>query len=283
MPKVIQQAAFTAEGTIPDFAKPASDLTTFNPLVMHPAPQGGQWLFVWANYFRANGDFNPPFIDGRGFKYTSLAKANMATLAKLRGAFMGPASAKALCGRAGLRYCLWGDLETLGTMPISGGHYRDVAYCPPYVKDKVTGFLLDYEVGDGRSPESTSAFFRRLAGEMYYIPRGLYTNQVGSAGYRLSGLSGIEKETFKQFHGISIFQDKNERLLAQQAAVFSKSCQKLVVTIDLATNSLDSVRYARNFIRDRGCLGANLWRNGVDLGSPLTAQKLALFETWGTS
>lgn len=282
LPKVYQQAAFTAEGTAPSFAKPATDLVTFNPLVIQENPQGGQWLFVWANYCRANGNANPPIINGRGFRYSSVAKANTATLAKLRSAFLDPSYAKALCRNQGLRFCLWGDLETLATMPIVGGHYRDVAYCPPYVKDKVTGFLLDYEVGDHRSPQVTSAFFKRLVGEMFYIPRGLYTNQVDSAGYRLSGLGSIERETFGRFHGVSILQDHNERDLARQAAKFGNAYRKIVVTVDLATNNLDSIRYARNFIRDRKCLGAHLWRNGVDLAAPLTAQKLNLFSAWGT-
>lgn len=283
MPKVVQQAAFTAEGTIPDFAKPASDLATFNPLVMHPAPQGGQWLFVWANYFRKNGDANPPVVNGRGFRYTSIDKANMATLAKLRSAFIGPASAQALCARQGLRFCTWGDLATLATMPVVGGHYRNVAYCPPLISDKVKGYILDYECGDGRSSDDTAGLFRRIVGELPGVPRMLYTNQMGSAGYRGSGLQGLVLKTPTWFHCVSIFQDRNERLLLEQFKALGRYGRKAVVTIDLKTNDLTSVRYARNFVLERRLPGVHFWRNGVDLGLASTAQKLALFNTWVTS
>lgn len=284
LPKIFAQTPLDADGSIPVTWQPATDALTFNPDFLHPSPSTtSQWLFVWANHFRANGDDNPPVVNGRGFRYTSLIKANMATLAKLRAAFLGPAYARQLCGNCGLRYVLWGDTEALDQAPLLGGHYRDVAYCPPYVKDRVAGYVLDYEVIDKRSPAVTSAFFKRLAGETFPIVRVLYTNQVWSPGYVASGLSGIEEITAGQFHGVCVLQDHDERVLPRQLQVFGSRARKAVVTVDLKTNSLASVQYAHNIVIDRQLTGVNLWRNGADLTAPATKAKLDLFQPWVTS
>lgn len=260
---------------------------TFNPYAIREAPVADQLLFLWGCHARDGADDkqNPPEVEFANrlwrFRYSSTTEANGATLAKLRGAFAGPDAALATCRAYGLRYVLWGDVDNLRKMPRKGSSILDTAYCPPFVGDKVKGVVLDWEVGDERKPAPTLAFLKKFAST---VPAGksclLYTNQVGSGGFKESGLEGIGPQLGQAFDGISILQQKNERTLMAQAATFGGWRRRCYVTLDLATNNLASAKYVKWLVEREGFDGVNIWRNGADPMTAASRAKLAVFEQW---
>lgn len=255
-------------------------------LLAPPPPPRPQMLMLWACHARADADDkqNPPVVVFGGkqwrFKYTTLAKANAATIAKLRAAFVSAEAARQTCVAAGLRFVRWGNIDGLRVAPRQGSSILDVAYCPPLVGDRVGSVVLDYEVADDRTPAQSLAFLRKFSGVAPWVTKFLYTNRVGSGGFTKSGLVGIGRQLVPLFAGISILQDQNERTLRAQANTFGENDHKLFVTVDLSTNDAASMGYVWNVVSQDGMAGVNLWRNGADPASAATLEKVGVFAGW---
>lgn len=283
MPFVMQQMPLRPDGSPPP-ELPGTDYATFSPRAIRDTPKAKQWLMVWANHARGlTKEANPPVVTLAGrkcrFRFTSINKANLATIARLRSAFIADDSARHLCRKAGLTYVVWGDMDGLRKARRLDDELVDVAYCPPYMLPRVHGFVLDYEVGDDRAAETTTWLLARIADEMAGIPSLLYTNEVDSYTYARSGLKGSERQIVNLFDGFSILQQTDSRRLPTQAGAY-RAPQKLYVTVDLRTNDLASVTYARGIVRQYGMQGVNIWRNAADLNDPAIQEKLAVFNGW---
>ncbi len=283
MPFVMHQMPLEPDGRPPP-ELPGTDYATFSPRAIRDTPKAKQWLMVWANHARRSGkETNPPVVKLAGakcrFRFTSINKANLATIARLRSAFMADNSARQLCHKAGLHYVVWGDMDGLRKGRRVEDELIDVAYCPPYLLPRVHGFVLDYEVGDDREAETTTWLLARIAEEMAGIPNLLYTNEIDSFTYARSGLQGVERQIVNLFDGFSIMQQTNGRRLPTQAGAY-RAPHKLYVTVDLRTNDLASVTYARGIVRQYGMQGVNIWRNGADLADPAIQEKLQVFKSW---
>lgn len=253
-----------------------------------PPASRPQLLMLWACHARddAGDKQNPPVVllgtQAFRFRYTTLARANGATLAKLRAAFVSADAARATCRTFGLRYIAQDDTAALAAAPRRAGAIIDSVLCPAFAGDRAQGVIVDYEVADDRAPSETLVFLRKLAGVAPWVPKFLYTNEVGSAGFRRSGLAGIGPLLGPLFSGISIFQANSARRLRAQAATFERRA-KLFVTIDLATNDAPSIGYVFNTIVQDRLAGVHFWRNGADPEAPATRLKVDLFAPWAAT
>lgn len=281
MPFLFHQTPLAEDGTMPALTQPGTEAGTFNPLAIRAVEvDARQFLMIWACHARPNHNDNPPVVAGRGFDYSSIGKANLATIAKIRAAFVSQEAAQAVAVANGLHYVAWDDTAALVQCPVEFGRWWNVAYCPPTIKDVCSGYVLDYEVHDGRSRTVTANLFRRLQLETPDVTRYLYTNQRGSGGYFDSGLVGIETSTAWRFDAVSIFQDRNERLLASQLVNLGAQSTKAYVTFDLATNNLSTAQYVKSTVQQKGLKGVLFWRNGADYTLPGIQAKIDLFQSW---
>lgn len=259
----------------------ATHMTTFDHTRLGDFPPQNSFLFVWANRFKNNitPKDNPPIIniDGKDyrFRFSNLTKANLATIALIRSAYVSNQSARILCTNNNLRAVEWGDINSLRALRKPDGYFLDVALILPQPVNALSaGFVLDYEVQDGRSPSATLNFFNRLKVEFPLIRRLMYANNLLSAGATKSGLNGIEIRLPGIFHGSHILLTGDKFDALAQRKLFGAS-RNLYITLDMKQTKATLTR-AREFVEREKLLGINVWRNG----EPNLQQKLDLFASW---
>lgn len=262
----------------------ATHHTSFKPSALGDFPPDRSSLMVWANRFfqSITPKDNPPeiLIDNKPyrFRFSSLAKANIATIALLRSAFVSFESAKIVCTNNGLIWCEYDDINKLRTLRKTD-HFMNVALIHPSpITSKCSSFLLDYEVQDGRSPTQTLNFFNRLRTEFPLLRRGFYTNNLLSASATRSGLSGIEIRLPGIFHSLSILLTNNKFDLAEQRKLYGAT-PKIITTLDMKQD-IKLLTQARDYIEEHSLLGVNIWRNGET--DENLQKKLEIFKAWRT-
>lgn len=276
----MQQTVLLTDGSVPNYAL-GSDFATFTSSLLSQTPSVPQWLMVWANHARGITDkANQPTINGRGFLFTTVAKANMATIATITAAFQSQDAARRICANHGLRFVPWFNLGGLSKATIKAGDYVDTIVCPPPLAGICKGFVLDYEVGDDRSSSVSSAFLRNIADRFPGLPRIFYTNEIGAPHYLRSGLDGIEPVIARRYHSVSVLQQENERNLLTQARAYNCALSRVYVVVDMASNSLTSIEWVKALVDANNMAGVNIWRNGLSVESDEWNTKMAVFTPW---
>lgn len=273
MPFIQMQGQFNE-----DFAKYCTHFTTFGPNLMKLSqPSNPYILMVWANCMRPDG--NPPNIEIAGkkyrFRYSNIARANMATLAYLLACFTSLDKAKVFAKNNGLAL-VPNDRPDLLKARIVKGYIHDTVWAPPVPIKSPLGFILDYEVQDRRGPSVTLAFFNQLKANFPRIKKYLYTNNVTENPFQLSGLGGNELKSAGIFTGCSLLMYDNNFDLPAQIKPFGAK-RNLFVTID-ATMTIQSIQKVKNFVEAQHLLGVNMWRNG-QVDEKITP-RLAIFKDW---
>lgn len=280
MPFLMHQFPLVSNDALPDWAL-GSDYSTFNATALVAGITKPQWLMVWCNHARGlTAKANQPTINGRGFLFTTVAKANMATIAYITAAFQSQDAARRICANHGLRFVPWFNLSGLAKATIKAGDYVDTIVCPPPLTGICVGFVLDYEVGDDRSSSVSLAFLRNIADRFPGLPRIFYTNEIGAPHYLRSGLDGIEPVIARRYHSVSVLQQENERNLLNQARAYNCALSRVYVVVDMASNSLTSIQWVKALVDANNMAGVNIWRNGLSVESDEWTAKMAVFTPW---
>ncbi len=283
--RVFQQAPPPQMGEAGYSHYPLTDAATMQLGKLASAQRGvGLWYFQWGNrstaplYNRAGRQLprKPNFQPASGAlrrqrsPFTTVERANACTLAQTARLLGADAKGEALARKAGIR--LVAEQVQPDNGPVSADDTCVLA--AKRLQANATGVFLDYEVGDGRTPEQSLDFLLRFAALVHGAGRkaGVMINPLDAPSQTWTGITGpVARQLVTQFDYTTIWlwarnaQGSLPESYARQMAMLREGGaidgRRVLALFDLAETSEADARFVHEAIRRDGLAGAMLWRN----------------------
>jgi hypothetical protein len=283
--RVFQQAPPPAAGAKDYPAYPLTDAATMQlGKLAGAAPGVGGWYFQWGNRSTAplfNGagrqlPRKPNFQPSAGAlrqqrtPFTTVARANACTLAQAAHLLGKDQQAQAFVREAGI------DTIAQGQQPDQGavGPADLCVLADGRLPANARGIFLDYEVGDGRTPDQSLEFLRRFAGLVHGANKqaGVMINPLDAPSQKWTGITGaVAHDVVEAFDFTTIWlwgrnaQGNLPASYARQMDILRQGGpvdgRRILALFDLnQTTMADAVFVHRAVVRDQ-LAGVMLWRN----------------------
>lgn len=271
---------------------PLTDAATMQLGKLATAKRGiGLWYFQWGNrstaplHNRAGVQLprKPNFQPASGAlrrqrtPFTTVERANACTLAQTARLLGADAKGAAIARQAGITLVAERDRSDDGAV----GPADLCVLAASRLPRGASGVFLDYEVGDGRTPEQSLAFLRRFAELVHGAGRkaGVMINPLDAPSQTWTGITGpVARELVAVFDYTTIWlwarnaqgslpasYARQMELLRQGGKVDGR---RVLALFDLAETSEADARFVHEAIRRDGLAGAMLWRNRAVQGGP---------------
>ena len=271
---------------------PLTDAATMQLGKLATAKRGvGLWYFQWGNRSNAplyntagklvprKPNFQPASGELRSQRtpFTTVDRANACTLAQTARLLGEDAKGAEIAQKAGLPLVAEREHQDVGSV----GPADLCLLAEGRLPRKAAGVFLDYEVGDGRTPEQSLEFLRRFAELVHGAGRkaGVMINPLDAPSQVWTGITGpVARELVSQFDYTTIWlwarnaqgslpasYDRQMELLRQGGKVDGK---RVLALFELANTSEADARFVHDAIRRDGLAGAMLWRNRAVQGGP---------------
>lgn len=290
--RVFQQAPPPQRGEEGYSHYPLTDAATMQLGKLASAQDGvGLWYFQWGNRSTAplrnragrllprKANFQPASgaLRRQRSPFTTIARANACTLAQTARLLTADAKAEAFAREAGITLVAERD------QPDSGA--ESAADTCVLATDRLpagaTGVFLDYEVGDGRTPEASLDFLRRFAALVHGAGRkaGVMINPLDAPSQKWTGITGpVAHQLVATFDYTTIWlwarnaQGSLPASYARQMEMLREGGtidgRRVLALFDLAETTEADARFVHEAIRRDGLAGAMLWRNRAVQGGP---------------
>ncbi|WP_179505161.1 MULTISPECIES: hypothetical protein [unclassified Sphingomonas] len=283
--RLFQQAPPPSAGARDYPAYPLTDAATMQlGKLAGAAPNVGGWYFQWGNrstapLFNAAGrqlPRKPNFQPSAGAlrqqrtPFTSVARANACTLAQTAHLLGQDDAAQAFAREGGIATIAQGRQPDVGAV----GPADRCVLADGRLPAKARGVFLDYEVGDGRTPQDSLQFLRRFAALVHGAGRqaGVMINPLDAPSQKWTGITGaVAHDVVATFDFTTIWlwgrnaQGSLPASYARQMDILRQGGpvdgRRILALFDLnQTTPADAAFVHRAIVQDR-LAGAMLWRN----------------------
>lgn len=290
--RVFQQAPPPQRGEVGYSHFPLTDAATMQLGKLASAQGGvGLWYFQWGNRSTAplrnragrllprKPNFQPASgaLRRQRSPFTSVERANACTLAQTARLLGADSKGEVLARKAGI------TLVAEQTQPDNGPVSADdtCVLAAKRLPANATGVFLDYEVGDGRTPEQSLEFLLRFAalvhGEGHKA--GVMINPLDAPSQVWTGITGpVARKLVAEFDYTTIWlwarnaQSSLPASYARQMDMLREGGavdgRRVLALFDLAETSEADARFVHEAIRRDGLAGTMLWRNRAVQGGP---------------
>lgn len=290
--RVFQQAPPPQRGEAGYSHYPLTDAATMQLGKLASARSGvGLWYFQWGNrstaplYNRAGRLLprKPNFQPASGAlrrqrsPFTTIERANACTLAQTARLLGDDAKGEAVARKAGIK--LVAEQSQPDNSPVSVDDTCVLA--AKRLPANAAGVFLDYEVGDGRTPEQSLDFLLRFAALVHDAGRkaGVMINPLDAPSQTWTGITGpVARQLLAEFDYTTIWlwarnaqgslpasYARQMEMLREGGAVDGR---RLLALFDLAETSEADARFVHEAVRRDGLAGVMLWRNRAVQGGP---------------